>query len=102
MKTSPQKKPTATTGAATSTKPAVAVAAAAAAEDTVMPLPTAKKLLVPYFIDLCDAAVVSYYSNAAIDYTKVEVHNNGMVPKGSCKFMVAADGMAMHLVAARD
>ena len=84
----PKAKTTTTKGAATSTKPA----AAATAANTMMPPPAAKtKPLVPYSVDVRDMAVVSYYNNATVDYAEVKIHINGVVPKGSCKFTVAAD-----------
>ena len=95
----PKAKTTAPKGAAISTKPAAAVAAA----DTVMPPPAAKtKLLVPYSIDMCNAAVVTYYNDAAVDYAEVEIRVNGVVPEGSCKFMVAADCMSISWQHATD
>ena len=89
----PKAKSAATKGAAASTKPTVA-AVAAAAEDTMMAPPTTKNL-VPYFINVRDAAVVTYYNDAAVDYVEVKVHVNSVVPKGSCKFTVAADWMSI-------
>ena len=88
----PKAKPTATKGMATLTKPAAAASATTdAAKDTMMPLPVAKKPLVPYFINMCDAAIVSYYNSAVTDYAEVKVQVNGVVRKGSCKFTVTAE-----------
>ena len=95
----PKAKPAAAKGAANSTKPP----AAAAAADTVMPPPAAKtKPLEPYSIDVRDAAIVTYYNDAAIDYAEVEIHVNGVVPEGSCKFTVAADCMSISWQRATD
>ncbi len=49
-----------------------------------------------------DAAVVTYYNDAAIDYAEVKIHVNGVVPKGSCKFTVAADCMSISWQRATD
>ena len=98
----PKAKPTAAKGAAAA-KPAAAAAATATAtaattttavEVTVMP-PLATKKLVPYFLNACDAAVVTYYNVMAVDYAKVEVQVSSVVLKGSCKFTVAAGGMSI-------
>jgi hypothetical protein len=79
--------------AANSTKPP---AAAAAAADNVMPPPADKtKPLEPYSINVRDAAAVAYYNDAAVDYAEVKIHVNSVVPKGSCKFTVAADCMSI-------
>jgi hypothetical protein len=92
----PKAKPAATKGAATLAKPAAAAAAAAAAANTVMPPPAAKtKPLILYSINVCDAAVVTYYNNNAVDCVEVKIHFNGVVPAGSCKFTITADGMSI-------
>jgi hypothetical protein len=68
-----------------------------------MPPPAAKtKPLEPYFIDVCNAAVVTYYNDATVDYAEVEIHINGVVPKSSCKFPVAADCMSISWQRATD
>ena len=88
----PKAKTTTTKGVATSTKPA----ATATAADIVMPPPATKtKPLVPYSVNVQDGAVVSYYNDATVDYTEVEIHVNSVVPKGSCKFTVTADCMSI-------
>ena len=89
----PKAMTTTTKGAAASPKPP---AAAAAAADTMMPPPAAStKPLLLYSIDVCNAAIVTYYNDAAVDYAEVKIHVNGLVPEGSCKFTVAADCMSI-------
>ena len=44
---------------------------------------------------MCGAAVVSYYNDTVINYEEFKLHINGMVPKGSYKFMVVAGGIAI-------
>ncbi len=46
-----------------------------------------------YSLDVHDAAVIAYYNNEGIDYAKVEVHINGMIPPGTSHFSLAEDGM---------
>ncbi len=40
-----------------------------------------------------DAAVIAYYNDKWIDYAKVEVHFNGVIPPGTSSFSLAKDGM---------
>jgi hypothetical protein len=95
----PKAKTTVAKGTANSTKPPATTAAA----DTVMPPPAAKtKPLEPYSINVRDAAVITYYNNTAVDYTEVEIHVNGVVPEGSCKFTVATDCMSISWQRATD
>ncbi len=61
-----------------------------------MPPPATKtKPLVPYSANVRGVAIVSYYNDTVIDYAEVKIHVNGVVPKGSCKFAVAADCMSI-------
>ena len=93
----PKAKPAAAKSMTASTKPAATTAATtvtAATKVTVMPPPATKKLVL-YFLDACNVAIITYYKDAAVDYAEVEVHINGVVPEGSCKFTVAVDGMSI-------
>jgi hypothetical protein len=44
---------------------------------------------------VCDAAVVVYYNNEGINYAKVEVHVNGVIPLGTSCFLLAKDMMSV-------
>ena len=66
-----------------------------------MPPPATTKLI-PYFINVQDVAVVTYYNDVVVDYAEVKVHVNCVVSKGSCKFTVAADGMSISWQHATD
>ncbi len=42
---------------------------------------------------MCNAAIITFYSNRGADYAKVEALVNGRLPPGTYRFALAEDGM---------
>ncbi len=49
-----------------------------------------------------DAVIVAYYNNKGVDYAKVEVHINGVIPSGTSCLLLAKDGMSVSWQQAMD
>jgi hypothetical protein len=59
-----------------------------------VPPPAAKKSTIAlYSLDVRNAAIIAYYNDEGINYAKVEVHVNGVIPPGTSCFLLAKDGM---------
>jgi hypothetical protein len=76
-------KPSAETKAAALKKPSIKVA----------PPATKRPTIALYSLNMGDVTVVTYYNNEGIDYAKVKVHFNGMIPPGISCFLLAEDRM---------
>jgi hypothetical protein len=80
---------------------AAAAAAAKQPSDTkktasaVAVIPAPAKKIALYYLNTCDISVVAYYQDDGVGYAKVALYINGVVPKGTYRFMVAKDGMSV-------
>ena len=82
----PKRKPAASAGPKTTGEVVVA---------DVTPPPASKKTIKPFFLDVHDGYVVSYYAEGGLDYAEVVVHVNGVLATNACRFEVHPDSMAI-------
>ena len=57
--------------------------------------PAMKKAVKPFYLDVHDGYVVSYYAEGGLDYAEVVVHVNGVLATNGCRFKLHPDGMAV-------
>ncbi len=70
---------------------------------TKVPPPAARRpTIVLYSLNMRDAAVIAYYNDEGINYAKVEVHINSVIPPGMSCFLLAKDGMSVSWQQAMD
>jgi hypothetical protein len=68
----------------------------------VAPPAARRHTIVLYSLDVRDAAVIAYYNDKGINYAKVEVHINSVIPPGMSRFLLAEDGMSVSWQQAMD
>lgn len=82
----PKRKPAASAGLKTTGEVVIA---------DVTPPAVKNKAIKPFFLDVHDGYVVSYYAEGGLDYAEVVVHVNGVIAPNACRFKLHPDGMAV-------
>ncbi len=54
--------------------------------------PAMKKAIKPFYLDVHNGYVMSYYAKGGLDYANVGVHVNGMIATNACHFKLHPDG----------